>query len=220
MKCYRYSMNMKVLNVLCILFYIPLFFVVYLLGIFNYLNFKLIILYFFWMFFHEFLHGVGFSLSHGVKGRDIVYGACLEKGIFYCMCKGLIGKGDILRSLLFPFFFIGIFTFFIGLFCSSPILILLSLLNISGCVGDLCMFFSFYRLPSFSYVDLDDCTGFVLVSESDLSKFKMFGLNLVQVYDFSDFNFSSNYKKFTVSKLSLFIFILLVVLLLFSLFFA
>ena len=54
------------------------------------------------MFLHEFLHGLGFSLGKGVLHKSIVYGAYLEKGIFYCMCKQLICKKDIMVSLLFP----------------------------------------------------------------------------------------------------------------------
>ena len=112
MKYYKYSMNMKKLNIYSILIFILVYILILFLNIIEYIDFTCLILYFFWMFFHEFLHGVGFSFSDGVNHRNIVYGACLEKGIFYCMCKQRISKKNIMISLMFPFFFIGIFTFF------------------------------------------------------------------------------------------------------------
>ena len=210
MKFYHYSLNMKKLNTLCFLFFIPLFFLIYILNYFKYIDITFIVLYFLCMFLHEFVHGLGFSLSKDVEHKNIVYGACLEKGIFYCMCKQMISKKDIIVSLLFPFFLIGIFTFFLGIIINSPILVLLSLFNIVGCVGDLAMFFSFIKLPDFSYVDVDDCTGFYLISKNNLSNYKLFGVDLCESGDSKDLVFSTNFRKITSSKLSLVIFIFLI----------
>lgn len=218
MKYYKYSMNIGKLNFICVILFIPLFLLIYMLDIYSYINLRFIVLYFSWMFLHEFLHGVGFSLNKGVDRRNIVYGACLENGIFYCMCKEMISKVGIIVSLLFPFFFMGIFPFFVGLIIDFPILILLSLFNIVGCIGDLVMFFSFLKLSDFNYLDLDDCTSFVLISKNDLSRCKLFGLNLTEIGNFSDLNRASDYKKITVSKLSGLIFILLMVALIMDLF--
>ncbi len=218
MKYYKYCINLKWLNIICSLLFIPLLFLVYIMNIYKYMDFMCFILYFFWMFIHEFLHGIGFSLNKSVNNNKIVYGACLEKGIFYCMCKDLISKNGIIVSLLFPFFFIGVFTFFIGLIINNSILILLSLFNIVGSIGDLIMFFSFYKLPDFNYLDLDDCDSFVLVSNSDLSNYKLFCMDLVEVGEYSNLEFSHNYKKITVSKFSFLIFVLLIVLLVLSFF--
>jgi hypothetical protein len=171
------------------------------------------------MFFHEFLHGVGFYINGNINFSDVVYGACLEKGIFYCMCKNFIGKNGIIISLLFPFFFLGIFTFFLGFFLDNSLLILLSVFNIVGCVGDLVMFFGFLKLPNFSYVDLSDCTGFVLVSESDLSKYKLFGMKVIESGDLNDLNLEKNFNRFEVSKFSFFIFILMFLFLVLSFYF-
>lgn len=210
MKYYRYSMDMKKLNVFCFVLFIPIFFFIYFLGIGSYINFTSLVLYFFWMFLHEFLHGIGFSFGN-INRKNIVYGANLEKGIFYCMCKELISKKNIMISLMFPFVFIGVLTLFVGFVINSPILIILSLFNIAGCAGDIAMFFSFLFLPSFSYIDLDDCTGFVLLSNSDLSKHKLFGMNLVEVGDYDNLTLAQDYKKITVSKLSWIIFIVMLV---------
>ena len=209
MKYYRYSMDMKKLNVFCVIIMIFMFVIIGCLGIFSYLDFRCLILYFFWMFLHEFIHGIGFYIS-GVKHKNIVYGANLEKGIFYCMCKEIIDKKGIMVSLFFPFVLIGVFTLVIGLIINNPVLIILSLLNIAGCAGDIAMIVSFIKLPGFSYLDLDDCTGFVLVSNNDLSKYKLFGMDLIESGDYSKLGMASDFKKFTISKLSWIVFGLLV----------
>lgn len=213
MKYYRYSMNIKRLNIICTLLFVPLFFILYFLGIFRYFSLSFLILYFLWMFLHELFHGIGFSLNSGIKHKNIVYGACLEKGIFYCMCKQKISKNNIIISLLFPFFFLGVFTYFIGLIINSPILVLLSLFNIVGCVGDLFMFFAFIKMPDFQYLDLDDCTGFVLISEFDLSHYKLSYFNLDETGNYRDLSLAKNYKKLSISNFSFIMFILMFIVL-------
>lgn len=205
MRYYRYSMNMLKLNIFCFIIMIFVFIIIGYMGLFSLLDFKCLILYFFWMFLHEFIHGIGFFVS-GAKHKNIVYGANLEKGIFYCMCKEKINKNGIMISLLFPFAFIGAITLIIGLIINNPILTILSLLNIAGCAGDIAMIISFVKLPSFSYVDLDDCTGFVLISKNDLSKYRLFGMDLVESDSYSLLDKANDYKKFTISKLSWIVF--------------
>lgn len=210
MKYYKYSMNINALNWISVILFIPLFFIIYLLNLWKFIDIYFLVLYFLWMFLHELLHGIGFSLNKDINHKNIVYGAALEKGILYCMCKEKISKNSIMISLVFPFFIIGIFTFFIGLIINNEILMLLSLFNIVGCIGDLVMFFNFLNLPDFSYVDLDDCTGFVLISDNNLNK-KLFGLNLIEMGDINDLSLAGNYDKITISKLSIVIFIIIVI---------
>ena len=216
MKYYKYSMNMKTLNIFSLCLFIPFYIIILLMGYGEFINFNCLVVYFLWMFLHELLHGIGFSLSPGVDDNKIVYGANLEKGIFYCMCKDRISKRGIMISLMFPFFFIGVVTLIIGLVLNIPILVVLSLFNIAGCAGDIAMFVSFLRLPSFKYMDLDDCTGFVLISKNDLKKYKLFGMRLVESGNYSDSLQAKNYDKFTISKLSWIIFGLLFLFLLVS----
>ena len=216
MKYYKYSMNMTVLNIFSLCLFIPFYVVILLLGYGSYVTLDCLVLYFFWMFLHELLHGIGFRLSSDVNSEKIVYGANLEKGVFYCMCKDKIEKRSIMISLMFPFVFIGIITLIIGFVFNLPVLIILSLFNIAGCAGDLAMFFSFLRMPSFSYIDLDDCVGFVLISENDLGSYKLFGMNLVESGTYSDSLVASDYRKITISKLSWIIFLALIVYLFFS----
>ena len=40
-----------------------------------------------WMFLHEILHGIGFLSLGKVKLKSVVFGAEIEKGIFYCMLR-------------------------------------------------------------------------------------------------------------------------------------
>ena len=218
MKYYRYSMNMVFLNVLSIIIFIPIIIYIYVFGYNSYINLTTLVLYFFWMFLHEFLHGIGFSLSRGINHKNIVYGAALEKGIFYCMCKELIDKKNIMISLMFPFFFIGVVTFGVGLIINNPILIILSLFNVAGCAGDFAMFLSFVKLPDFRYIDIDDSTGFVIISRNDLSSYKLIGMKLSEVGNYDDLELAKNYKKISVSKLSWCVMVILVLLLIVSFF--
>ena len=68
-----------------------------------------------------------------------------------CLCKQNISKKNILISLLFPFIFIGVITYVIGVLFNNSVLIWLSILNISGCSGDLMMFLGLLRLKNFEY---------------------------------------------------------------------
>lgn len=211
MNYYKYNINIKYLNKLCIISFIPLFIIISYLDLYHYCDFFFLIIYFLWMFLHEFLHGLGFYFNKNINRKNIVYGACLEKGIFYCMCKQEISKNKIILSTLFPFFIIGILTFFLGILISNPMLELLSLFNIVGCVGDLSMFFFFIKLPHFNYIDLDDCTGFVLISEHDLNKFTNKCFKIVEVDDFSKLEKPNSFKKFNFSRFSIFILSVLII---------
>lgn len=218
MKYYKYVMDMKAFNILSIILFFPLFIIIFLLGLSIKINLYFLIYYFLWMFLHEILHGIGFLLNKNIDKKNVVFGACLEKGILYCMCKQEISKNQIIISLLFPFVFIGIITFFVGIIINNSMLQLLSLFNIVGCIGDLVMFFYFVRLPEFCYVDLDDCTGFVLVSEYDLSMHKIIGLKCIESGNYSDLGKASNYKMINISKFSYVIFIVLFISFIFSFF--
>ena len=212
MKYYRYSLNLVFLNIASLVIFAVFFVILSLMGYASLIDYRCLVIYFFWMFLHEFLHGVGFSLRKNVDHKKIVYGANLEKGIFYCMCKDIIDKRCIMISLMFPFVFIGVITLIIGLLFNIPILVILSLFNIAGCAGDIAMFISFLKLPDFKYTDLDDCTGYILISENDLSRFKLFGVKLVESGDYDPSVKAKDYKKFTISKLSWIVLIFMILL--------
>ena len=82
-------------------------------------------------------------------------------------------------SLLTPFFVIGIFTYIVGVYFDIPILVMLSILNISGCSGDLVMFNFISKLKNIEFTEFDDATSFALYSSNDISKFKHKGLKYI-----------------------------------------
>ena len=171
-KIYKFKLDLVFLNVgsiiLFLIFFIPI--MIFRNNLIIEFDFNLILLMILWMALHELLHGIGFGIFKGVNKNNIKYGIELESGIFYCMCKQKISKANILVSLLFPFTFIGVITLILGLIFSNSDLVVLSLVNIAGAIGDLAMFISILFMPNnIEYIDLDDTTGFFLISSSDLS---------------------------------------------------
>ena len=163
--------------------------------------------------FHEVLHSIGYVLC-GADFKRITYGAHIEKGVLCCLCKQNVNKRCIMVSLLFPFVFIGVVTYIIGIIINNPILILLSIFNISGCSGDLLMFFYFIPLKNFEYAEYDNPIAFGLYSSDDLSKKKLFGLKYVGTED--KLNQTVD-KKVDISKVSIIYFVFTVLLALVSL---
>ena len=60
---------------------------------------------------------------------------------------------------------------------------LLSIFNISGCSGDLVMFFFFLtRDKDIMYTELDDPTSFAIYADHDVSKYNHFGFLVHQYF--------------------------------------
>lgn len=137
-----------------------------------------ILLYLPYLVLHEILHSLAYVI-YGADFKNITYGAHLEKGVLCCLCKQNINKKNILHSLLYPFIIIGIITLIIGLVINAPILVILSLINISGCSGDLLMFYHLSKLNDFEFSEYNDPIAFGLYTKHDFSKLKMFGLDYV-----------------------------------------
>lgn len=222
MKYYTYKMNMLFLNVFSVVLLVLMVFLTYLLtGSLSFIeDIKLIsiVCIILWVFLHEILHSIGFMSLGKVKWRNVVYGAELEKGIFYCMCKQEISKANIIISLLFPLILIGIVTYIIGLSINNDLLILLSVFNISGAVGDIAMLIDIIRMPKdIKYLDLDDTTSFTILSKKNLSKNKYISI-LDKSGIYNEKIKAKDYTKLKVSKYSkyfliIFIFITIVALL-------
>ena len=220
-KYYIFSLDMKFLNISSFLI---LFFVVGLTLIIDkeffidsvyytfaterlFLTFILIILY---LMLHELLHSIGYYI-YGAKYKNIVYGIELEKGIFYCLCKQNINKRNIMNSLMFPLFYIGVVTYIISFFINSSYLLILSIFNISGCVGDIFTFLFIRKLDKdIEFSEFDDTTSFGLYSNVDLSKGKHLGIKYI---DTRDSLVRKEKTKIKVSKIS---YIILVVMFLLS----
>ena len=209
-KYYIFSLDMKFLNIFS---FVLLFLVVgltilidndFLVRAIDYtfaterlfLTFVLIILY---LMLHELLHSIGYYV-YGAKYKNIVYGIELEKGIFYCLCKQNIKKKNIMNSLMFPLFYIGIVTYTISFIIDSSYLLILSIFNISGCVGDIFTFLFMLRLDNeIEFSEFDDTTSFGIYTDKDISKKKYLGLKYIET---KDNLVRKEYKKIRISKWS------------------
>lgn len=167
-----------------------------------------------WLILHELLHSLAYVI-HGAKFKNITYGMCLEKSILYCLCKQNISKKNILCSLLYPFFMIGIGTYILGILSGNVVFILLSILNISGCAGDLVMFFFILTKKNIEFSEFDNPVAFGIYTDENLEKRKSFGLRFIQK---SETLTRTNFKKICMSAPSIWILTILSLLFCFSLF--
>ena len=215
MKYYTYKMNMLFLNVFSVVLLVfMVLFTYFLTGNLSFIeDIKLIsiVCIILWVFLHEILHSIGFMSLGKVKWKNVVYGAELEKGIFYCMCKQEISKANIIVSLLFPLVLIGIVTYIIGLSINNDLLILLSIFNISGAVGDIAMLIDIIRMPNdIKYLDLDDTTSFTILSKKNLSKNKYISI-LDKTGTYNERVKAKDYTKLKVSKYSKYFLIIFII---------
>lgn len=161
-----------------------------------------------YLLLHELLHSLAYVLN-GADYKNITYGVHLEKGIMCCLCKQNISKRNILISLLFPFIFIGVITYIVGILTDNLVLIWLSIFNISGCSGDLMMFWGLAKIKNFEYSEYDNPMAFGIYTAEDLSKRNLLGLRYIGSAARLDRN---DMKKVRISKISI-IFILIFLLL-------
>ena len=114
-KYYLFKMNMKVLNIFSIILMIisaGILLLIYKDNTFTVLKKvyePFILIYIPYLVFHELLHSLAYVL-YGANFKNITYGAHIEKGVLCCLCKQNINKKNILFSLMYPFFFLGIVT--------------------------------------------------------------------------------------------------------------
>lgn len=212
-KYYVFEMDMNVLNVVSILLFVlfillTMFF--YKIGVIHNWDYQvglIFILLIPYLIIHELLHSLAYVL-HGADFKNITYGAHLETGVLCCLCKQNITRRNILTSLVYPFIIIGVITYIIGIIFDIPMLIALSVVNLSGCAGDLIMFIDFLFLKDFEYSEYDNPIAFGLYSDKDLSKRKMLGLKYLETKDKLEIK---NLKKVTISKTSIIFFIIILV---------
>lgn len=164
---------------------------------------------------HELLHAIGYILN-GANYQKITFGMELEKSVFYCLCKDEITKRNILLSLMYPLFFIGIITYVISIIFNYPILLLLSIINIGGAVGDIMYFLFIVKLKNnIMYSEMDDGTAFAIISNDDPSQYKHFGLDYIGVENKIS---RQDFKRIKISKLSAITLIISLLLIIFSFF--
>lgn len=219
MKYYKFKMKILFLNILAFITMIIAMVGYYLLFNDYDISPMFLIYFIFWMLLHEIIHGISFMAFKEVNNKNVTFGAKLESGIFYCMCKQPISKKVILVSLLTPLFIIGIVTLIIAVIFDFKNLGLLSLFNISGSIGDIMMTIMFLRLPSdIKYTDLDDCESFVVISDEDLTKQKYLCFRLVEHGNYTNKIIPNDYKRINCSKVSLIIFIITIILFIIGIF--
>lgn len=215
-KTYVYKMNLIPANILSIVILIlcGVLALCFKINIFRFKNWFLVFIFIIlYLMLHELLHGIGYFLG-GTKRKYITYGIELEKGIFYAMAYSKLTKKNILISLQMPFMVIGVITFIIGVIFNIPLLVLLSVVNISGASMDLAMFIYFLRLPKdFTYSESGNPDEFVVISSDDLTKKKSIFLKLIEVKDYKEEDFEfKNFKKIKITKLSIVLIILFLLL--------
>ena len=208
-KTYLFEMKVGTLNIVSLIFFAVLVLITILIMLLSgnvlkisdsdmTLVFILLIPY---LIIHEILHSIGYVVN-GAKFKNITYGVHLEKSILCCSCKQEINKKNILWSLMYPFLFIGVITYIIGLVFNLPVLIVLSIANITGCSGDIIMFYDFLKIKKFKFFEYDNPLAFGIITSENMEDKKLFGLRMigeekiVQTID----------KKISVSKSSFILF--------------
>ncbi len=186
-KYYKFQLNMKVMNVLCIVLFILAFFLFALLDIQinailpNNSSFFFWIILIFYLFLHEIFHGIGFSLFSKYK-KNIKFGVMLEKGVFYAMCQEKISKVGSLVSLVFPLFFLTILPLFVWIIVPIDLFFVLAIFNLIGAIGDISLCLLVLKLPKgIQYIDYDNAVGAYFLSDEDLSKITSIGLRCTEV---------------------------------------
>ena len=160
-----------------------------------------------YLFLHEILHSLAYVI-YGGKYNKITYGIALELGVLYCLCKQNISKNNILHSLMYPFVIIGIITYIISIIYNLPILLWLSIFNISGCSGDIIMFMFISKLKNIEFSEMDDPISFAIYTSEDISKIKHYGLEYLGAEDKISRN---DFTKIKVSKKSYYIIITMII---------
>lgn len=204
-KYYKYELNMLVMNTLSILLLIVPIIIILLCGYslnidFNvFLEFVSLLAYF---LIHELFHALGYSLFAKDK-KNIKIGIVLEKGVFYAMCQEKINKRGILVSLLMPLVFLSIIPFPISLYFHLDLLLILSIVNFSGAIGDMLMTLLIMRAPKdVEYIDYNNDIGAYLVSSEDMSNHNSFGFRLTESGLEDSKEIDRSIKRFYISKKS------------------
>lgn len=160
------------------------------------------------MLVHELLHSLAYKI-YGGDFKRIVYGAYLEKGVLYCLCKQNISRKNILNALMFPLFYIGIIPYIIAVIFNMPFLLFLAIMNIVGAAGDIIMFIYISRLDKdIEFTEFDNPIRFAIYTDKEINV-KFWGLDYIE----TSRNVSrKELKKVTISKGSYIAIIILIVL--------
>ena len=215
-KYYLFKMKTVSLTVISTILLILLIIFVYLIGyagtfmeLFDRYNpIVLLLLFLGYLFLHELLHSLAYVI-YGGKYNKITYGIALELGVLYCLCKQNISKNNILHSLMYPLVIIGIVTFIIAIVFNLPLLLWLSVFNLSGCSGDIIMFIFISKIKNMEFSEMDDPISFAIYTNEDVSKISHYGLEFIGTKEKLE---REDLTKIKVSKPSYIIMIILFIL--------
>lgn len=206
-KYFHYELNMTVMNILSIVLFIVPFIVLRLCRYSMNFRFNGIVFMgmFFYLIIHELFHALGYSLFAKNK-KNIKIGITLERGVLYAACQELISKKAIIISLILPLIFLSIIPFPVAVIFHLDWLILYSVMNFGGAIGDVLMTILILKMPAgIEYIDYDNSVGAYLVSDNDLSKINSLGFKLGETGYFKDKKIDTSVKTFYVSKTSMII---------------
>ena len=197
---YVFELDLKVLNIFSLILLLVGLPLCLLIKDFNILNINMLVffmLYIVWIILHELFHALSYII-HGANKKKITFGAYLEKGILYCLCKQNITRKNILNSVLFPLFYLSIVPAVIAILVSSPMLLLLAIANFSGCAGDIMMFIYISKLnKNIEFSEFDNPTRFAIYADYDVTKTKHLGLKYIETTGLLK---KENLTRLTISK--------------------
>lgn len=214
-KYYKFSLNMKLANIIAIILSILFILLLFILVNNNYLTYHgyfIMTLYLMYMVLHELCHGLGYSLY--VKDKsNIKFGAVFEKGVLYAMCQEKLTKKQIMISLLLPLLLLSVLVLPIAIIFKNADLFFLAGLNLIGSIGDIAMLKLISRMPSdIKYIDLDSEIGTYLLSKKDLKSYQTKMLKYTESAKYSDSLIAKDIKKVHITKASLICFIMFILL--------
>ncbi len=167
-----------------------------------------------WLVLHEVIHSIAYKVM-GAKSKNIVFGVALEKGVFYCKCKEYIERKCYMTSLLAPFILIGVVTYILGFIVNSSYLVLLSIINIGGCSGDLMMFNFFLKQnKKVEFKELGYSSPFCLRTTEDIINKKYKGIKSIREVTNEQETNEGPEKKLTITKQSWIMIIVLLIIML------
>lgn len=203
-KYYKYELDVKKMNVIILIAFIPFTILMCVFPIFFstafdrfYLTFAGLLIVF---ALHEVLHGIGYSFFAKDK-KKIKYGVALEKGVLYAMCQDMISKKGIIVSLILPLIVLTFILGIVGIIIKSSLLIFLAVINLLGAIGDIMMIILTLKLPKdIKYIDYNADIGAYFISKEDISKINTFGLKCIESGTHTLDKVDNTIKRFTLSK--------------------
>lgn len=203
-KYHIFEINVAKLNIICVIF----FFLMIVITTFLYkgnlsqefyeVNLMLLLLvYLIMTLVHELLHSLAYKI-YGGDFKKIVYGAYIEKGVLYCLCKQNISRKNILNALMFPLFYIGIIPYIVALIFNLPFLLFIAIVNIVGSIGDIMMFAYIVSLDKdIEFTEFDNPMRFAIYTDKKLKNLKPLGLDYIETLTSVP---RKDLKKVTISK--------------------